>query len=123
MGHELKEMTCSLRSSLVYFISANSYRQETWGGAYNLNILLETATGPYVLRTYRPWVLDEHLAFLQHLKYIIQRSGLPVPLPLSSSTGETFVRHTVIKLATPVQFALWVLAHRYELADLFSKRP
>jgi len=63
------------------------------GGAYNLNILLGTATGPYVLRAYRPWVLDERLAFLQHVKYIIQRSGLPVPLPrlaklrVCSSTG------------------------------------
>ena len=57
------------------------------GGAYNLNILLETATGPYVLRAYRPWVLDERLVFLQHTKHIIQRSGLPVPLPLSLGPG------------------------------------
>jgi Ser/Thr protein kinase RdoA (MazF antagonist) len=63
------------------------------GGAYNLNLLLTTSTGRYVMRTYRPWVLDERLVFLQHVRSIIQRSGLPVPQLLSTTTGETFVRY------------------------------
>jgi len=55
------------------------------GGAYNLNILLVTSTNHYVLRTYRPWLLDERLVFLQHTKHIIQLSGIPVPLGPASS--------------------------------------
>jgi hypothetical protein len=60
------------------------------GGAYNLNMLVTSLNRSYVMRAYRPWLLDERLAFLQHAKSIIQRSGIPVSLPLSRN-GSCFI--------------------------------
>jgi Ser/Thr protein kinase RdoA (MazF antagonist) len=63
------------------------------GGAYNLNLLLKTEHGSYVLRVHRPWVTRLRLEQLQQVKDMLARAGFPVPLPLPTTSGETILRY------------------------------
>lgn len=61
------------------------------GGAFNLNLLLNTSRGKYVLRLYRPWVTTARLAYQHAIRRMLSRAGFPVPQPLPALTGETFM--------------------------------
>lgn len=63
------------------------------GGAYNLNLLLKTEQGSYVLRVHRPWVTQLRLEQLHEMKRMLARAGFPVPLPLSTTSGKTLLRY------------------------------
>jgi Ser/Thr protein kinase RdoA (MazF antagonist) len=63
------------------------------GGAYNLNLLLQTERGKYVLRVYRPWVTQLRLSQLHQVKRFLAHAGFPVPLPLPAISGETILRY------------------------------
>lgn len=66
---------------------------EDLGGAYNLNLRLQTATGAYVARVYRPWVARERLDTLQGVKHWLLTQQIPVILPLPTTSGTTMARH------------------------------
>ena len=59
------------------------------GGAYNLNVLLNTPKGRFVARVYRPWVTPSRLEALQRLKLQLKAHHLPVVLPLPATDGRT----------------------------------
>lgn len=63
------------------------------GGTYNLNLLLQTERGQYVLRYYRPWISRQRLSQLQQVKRLLANSSLPVPLPLRTKTGATILSY------------------------------
>lgn len=63
------------------------------GGTYNLNLLVSTERGEYVLRLYRPWVTRERLYQLQHIKHILSHAGFPVLLPIPGSAGDTILEY------------------------------
>lgn len=58
------------------------------GGAYNLNLRVETARGAYVVRVYRPWVTRDRLACLHRVRRALADAGLPVPRPLAAPAGD-----------------------------------
>lgn len=62
-------------------------------GAYNLNLLLRTEKGNFVLRVHRPWVTQLRLEQLHRIKDMLSRAGFPVPLPLPTTNGETILRY------------------------------
>lgn len=59
------------------------------GGTYNLNILLRTTLGTYVVRVYRPWVTYERLAMTHQVKQVLYENAFPVVLPIAGKGGET----------------------------------
>jgi len=61
------------------------------GGTYNLNLLLQAERGWYVLRLYRPWMTQMRLSQLHQIKRLLAHTSLPVPIPLSTITGETIL--------------------------------
>ena len=63
------------------------------GGTYNLNTLLQTTRGMYVVRIYRPWVTYERLTMLQLVKRELEQNAFPVLLPIADKTGETILAY------------------------------
>jgi Ser/Thr protein kinase RdoA (MazF antagonist) len=63
------------------------------GGAYNLNIRLDTARTTYVARVYRPWITHERLTAVQAAKHQLHAAHVPVVLPLPTTTGATFIEY------------------------------
>lgn len=61
------------------------------GGTYNLNVLLETEHGRYVVRVYRPWVTPTRLLAVQETREYLARCGLPVVRPLRTPDGRRMV--------------------------------
>jgi homoserine kinase type II len=57
------------------------------GGTYNLNALVESHQGQYVLRVHRPWVSARRLSYLQQVKHQLALAGFPVVLPISTRSG------------------------------------
>ncbi|GCE25971.1 hypothetical protein KDA_14550 [Dictyobacter alpinus] len=63
------------------------------GGAYNLNALLNTESGAYVLRIHRPWVTMPRLGFEHHVRRLLAGAGFPVALPVPTITGADILVH------------------------------
>jgi homoserine kinase type II len=63
------------------------------GGTYNLNLLLQTEKGLYVLRSYRPWTTQTRLSQLHQIKLLLASAKFPVNLPIADITGETVLSH------------------------------
>jgi Ser/Thr protein kinase RdoA (MazF antagonist) len=61
------------------------------GGAYNLNIRLDTEHESYVARVYRPWVTGERLDAIQSVQRRLHAAQIPVALPLAARAGGTYV--------------------------------
>lgn len=61
------------------------------GGTYNLNLRLRTERGGVVLRVYRPWVRPDRLAFVQSVRDVLRRHGLPVQAALPTAEGSRSV--------------------------------
>jgi len=59
------------------------------GGTYNLNVLLQTTSGTYVVRVYRPWVTYERVNMVQQVKQVLYKNAFPVAIPVASKAGET----------------------------------
>jgi homoserine kinase type II len=63
------------------------------GGAYNLNVRVETLHGSYVARVYRPWVTAHRLRALHTIKRWLHAQQLPILLPLPTVAGETLTTY------------------------------
>ncbi len=78
---------------------------EDLGGTYNLNILLQTTRGTYVVRVYRPWVTYERLAMLHQVKQVLHENALPVTLPIATRLNKTIIayqdRHAEVEHFVP----------------------
>jgi homoserine kinase type II len=59
------------------------------GGAYNLNVRLNSDAGDFVLRVYRPWVTPQRLQAIQAVKRQLHTVGIPLVLPLPTRDGQT----------------------------------
>lgn len=77
---------------LKHYQTGEIYHIYDLGGTYNLNLRLESASGPFVLRVYRPWVHPERLQQIQAQKRTLFQAGFPVCLPMTTRDGSTFFR-------------------------------
>src|ERR671932_574107 len=65
--------------------------QDVWG-TYNLNLRLQTDSGAYIVRVYRPWVTRERIETLQSTRTMLARAGFPAVTALPTIFVETSVR-------------------------------
>lgn len=63
------------------------------GGTYHLNLLLHTSHGRYVLRAYRPWVVEARLDLIQRVRAQLPASGLPAVPAVTAPDGSRVLRY------------------------------
>ena len=83
-----------VRSAAKYFGLAGVTEYRALGGAFNLNVLVHTSSGAFVIRVYRPWVTPERLDFLHVMKKALLETGLPIPQPIAWVKGSQLGVHT-----------------------------
>ncbi len=96
MKHEMHESRAELND--LSFLSAYFHFSEIrpvkdLGGTYNLNLLMQTEKGLYVLRAYRLWVTQTRLSQLHQIKLLLASANFPVTLPITTGAGETVLSY------------------------------
>lgn len=87
-------LTASLCEAIQAYYGLDTFQScEDLGGAYNLNLRLQTASGAYVARVYRPWVTWQRLHTLQDIKHWLHEQQVPVILPVPTITHTTIASH------------------------------
>ena len=76
---------------LAHFDVGSINSTKDLGGTYNLNILLETTRGTYVVRVYRPWITYKRIAMLHHVKQVLYKNAFPVVIPIADKRGDAIV--------------------------------
>lgn len=111
MARSSPKIQCSVGPRATFTDELHFYLERTYdigsitatndlGGAYNLNVLLTSARGHFVVRIYRPWVTPPRLEEVQRLKRYLHAQHLPVVLPLAalSSRAVTSYEGRVLEL-------------------------
>lgn len=62
------------------------------GGSSNLNLLFETSAGVFVARVYRPYVSEERLRDVHHVRGLVDGAGVPCDGVLAPVAGEEWIR-------------------------------
>ncbi|MDF2959643.1 MAG: putative homoserine kinase type (protein kinase fold)-like protein [Paenibacillus sp.] len=63
------------------------------GGAYNLNIKIETSEGEYVVRILNRSNTVEHLRYIQQMLEVLTAKGVPVLNPVLTADGDSFIQY------------------------------
>lgn len=63
------------------------------GRTYNLNVYVRASSGEYVIRVYRPWVVQSRLEQLRMIKASLANAGFPVSQPMSSVKGDSNIQY------------------------------
>ncbi|GLV57641.1 hypothetical protein KDH_44770 [Dictyobacter sp. S3.2.2.5] len=78
---------------LEHYALGTTFAIRDLGGTYNLNALLDTESGQYVLRIHRPWVTMRRLSFEHQTKRLLAEAGFPVALPIPALSGADILSH------------------------------
>lgn len=62
------------------------------GGSSNLNLLVASPQGQYVIRVYRPHVTEDRLTDLQRVRHTLGAQGIPCLNPIPARDGTTWIR-------------------------------
>jgi Ser/Thr protein kinase RdoA (MazF antagonist) len=84
--------TAELTQALLRRYGIEVGQSRDLGGSSNLNLLVFDGAARYVVRVYRPSVTAGRLAAIHHVRYELDRAGVPCPRLVATRDGEPWVR-------------------------------